>query len=324
MKRTVTLIFLAIFLSSCHSAQDKKGATGNENTICHFHAPTPPSITTDGEERLLWLLDHWWDDCFNQTGRTDSASILGIARPEIEQALVEYIQMLNYVDLKKAQEIEKSWFGKLEKMQEKQAEGSKAFLRYTEMVAKYLYDPNSPYRDEDLFLPFVQGLAASHYTAADMRPGYAYQARMCALNQKGQLVPDFVFKDINGRTHNLFGIKAEYTMLFFSNPGCSACKEIIESLQNRPWLDGFIADKTLAVVNVYIDDEVEEWKSYEHNYPRNWICGYDPNGTIREEQIYDVRAIPSLYLLDKDKKVIMKDAPTEKVLIYMDNIFDNK
>ena len=32
-----------------------------------------------------------------------------------------------------------------------------------------------------------------------------------------------------------------------------------------------------------------------------------------------MRAIPSLYLLDAEKRVLMKDAPVEKVLQYLDN-----
>jgi hypothetical protein len=35
------------------------------------------------------------------------------------------------------------------------------------------------------------------------------------------------------------------------------------------------------------------------------------------DQLYNVRAIPSLYLLDKDKAVIMKDAVTGNVIDFL-------
>jgi hypothetical protein len=38
---------------------------------------------------------------------------------------------------------------------------------------------------------------------------------------------------------------------------------------------------------------------------------------IRTENLYSVRAIPSLYLLDKEKRVIMKDAPEDRVFSYL-------
>ena len=45
--------------------------------------------------------------------------------------------------------------------------------------------------------------------------------------------------------------------------------------------------------------------------------GFDPDFVIRTEDLYDVRAIPSLYLLDADKTVIMKDAPENRVFRYL-------
>jgi hypothetical protein len=72
--------------------------------------------------------------------------------------------------------------------------------------------------------------------------------------------------------------------------------------------------------NVYIDEDISAWKAYEPVYPRTWVTGYEFAGIIREEQIYDVRAIPSLYLLDREYRIVMKDAPTERVLAFLDRI----
>ena len=52
-------------------------------------------------------------------------------------------------------------------------------------------------------------------------------------------------------------------------------------------------------------------------YPEEWLNGFDPDFVIRTDVLYNVRAIPSLYLLDKDKTVIMKDAVTERVLDFV-------
>ena len=84
-----------------------------------------------------------------------------------------------------------------------------------------------------------------------------------------------------------------------------------------------IENGILAIVNVYIDGEVDKWLDYEPNYPRNWLNGYDPSGIINEGELYYVRAIPSLYLLDSQKRVIMKDAPVERVLEFFDNMINS-
>lgn len=318
MKRFLTAAALVCMLVSCGG---RKGTSDEQAQRYRAFPETPvPSIYTEPSDRLGFALDHYWDEYFKGAGVTDSVAILGVKKDELENHLATYIGVLENAPMDKAQKSVEALFKAVEKRQEAEQDSSLFFLRFTETVARYLYDPNSPMRSEDFFLPFVRGLAASPFTRDDMRPGYAYQAGMCAINQFGEQVPDFQYKDISGRTHNLFGIKAAYTMLFFSNPGCEACKEIVDQITGRPYMESLIAGGMLAVVNIYIDQEIDAWKEYEPNYPRSWHTGYDHLYRIREEQIYDVRAIPSLYLLDGEKRVIMKDAPTEKVLAFLDNI----
>ena len=96
--------------------------------------------------------------------------------------------------------------------------------------------------------------------------------------------------------------------------------EIIDALQADPGIVQLVHSGALAVVNVYIDEDISAWKAYEPVYPRTWVTGYEFAGIIREEQIYDVRAIPSLYLLDREYRIVMKDAPTERVLAFLDRI----
>ena len=73
---------------------------------------------------------------------------------------------------------------------------------------------------------------------------------------------------------------------------------------------------TNAIVNrIMLDPEqVAIWEERMKEYPAEWINGYDPSFTIRQDRLYAVRAVPSLYLLDARKTVVLKDAPAERVL----------
>ena len=55
-------------------------------------------------------------------------------------------------------------------------------------------------------------------------------------------------------------------------------------------------------------------------YPEEWYNGFDPDLIIRNDLLYNVRAIPSLYLLDAEKRVILKDAPENKVFSILASI----
>ena len=69
----------------------------------------------------------------------------------------------------------------------------------------------------------------------------------------------------------------------------------------------------MAVLNIYIDEDLQGWRDYMPIYPEEWYNGFDPDLAIRTENLYDVRAIPSLYLLDEEKRVILKDAPENRL-----------
>ena len=132
-------------------------------------------------------------------------------------------------------------------------------------------------------------------------------------NKVGTVAADFRFSDKTGKIRTLHGIKAPMTLLFFSNPGCDACMNIINVLKGEPRIAQLIEDGRLAVLNIYIDEDIAAWRSYMPIYPDQWYNGFDPDLVIRTDDLYDVRAIPSLYLLDENKTVIMKDAPENRL-----------
>ena len=79
-----------------------------------------------------------------------------------------------------------------------------------------------------------------------------------------------------------------------------------------------ISAGNLAVLNIYIDEDIAAWRDYMPVYPEEWYNGFDPDYVIRTDMLYNVRAIPSLYLLDEDKTVIMKDAPESRVFSFIE------
>jgi hypothetical protein len=91
-------------------------------------------------------------------------------------------------------------------------------------------------------------------------------------------------------------------------------------MASTPEIASLIDEGRLQVVDIYIDQEIEDWKAHIPEYPAAWINGYDHNYAIRTDLLYNVRGIPSIYLLDKDKTVLMKDAVQEKVLTALMNL----
>ena len=309
-------LLLLVLLAACRNG---RGTTSAAPAPKPFPMVEVPGVYSAGEDRLAYAATHFWDRFFREDGVTDTALIRGVPKDQVEQALSNFIVLLNSEPKAQAQSQVAAFYEALETAQ-KADTASTQYLQITDLVEHYLYDPNSPYRDEDLFLPWVSGMAASEFISEDDRPGYIYQARTCAMNPYGAQAPDFVFRDLRGRAHHLYEVRGEYTLLFFSNPGCASCQQIIDDVMGRPYMEEYLRTGRVAVVNIYIDEDLEAWRAYAPKYPASWYSGYDPTLTIRDDRLYVVRAIPSLYLLDRDKNSLMKDAPTERVLALLDTI----
>lgn len=311
MRRLLAGIILVLLLVACGT----RSKTIKTKPTRSFPTVEIPAMLTETDDRLEYLANHYWDGFFNGDWPTDSSMVRGVVSEELQRSLATYIGLLLEMPVQQAQQQVGKFFNKIEASAD-----SLVFLQLTDLAVSYLYDPNSPLRSEDLYLPFVEGLTRSPYTRIEKLRGYKFELSQCRLNPYGSQVPDFDYKDINERLHSLYELKASYTMLFFSNPGCTACKEIMDQISTREYIDAMISDGTLAILNIYIDGEVDKWREYVSNYPSNWHNGYDHKQVINTDQLYFVRAIPSLYLLDKDKRVIGKDLPIERALSFLDKI----
>ena len=312
------IMLCALITVGCKGCRGSKEAAFRPH---HFPSmPVPPAVITEPREKTEYVASNYWDEFLAKSYPCDSGLVNGVSADEVEKALGTYVTLLERscpIDF--GRKAMADFFDKVERFEAADT-SSNVFEFFEEMVPKYLYDPNSPVRNEDLYLPFVSRLAASEYVDPDMKPAYDHDSRMCSLNMIGSPAADFIFTDLSGRRHTLYGIKAETTLLFFTNPGCPACKEIMESLTSDGKIAALVASGRLAVANIYIDNELDRWREYASVYPKDWYNGYDQSYIIRSDVTYCVRAIPSLYVLDSEKKVIMKDAPVEVVVPYLDNL----
>ena len=272
-------------------------------------------------ERAAWAAAHFWDR-FTDTARVyacDSVTVNGVALEALEAQMGNFASLLGQVPLAEGGRAAAHLYDRIDAFERKYPE-SNVFEELCRLTRHYLYDPNSPVRNEDLYGPFVERLGASDLIDSGYRMGYEWDARMCALNRVGTPAADFAFTDTKGRVRTLYGVKAEYTLLIFGNPGCKACRELTEAMAETPEVAALVSGGRLQVVDVYIDQETDDWKAHAAEYPADWINGYDHRYAIRTDLLYNVRCIPSIYLLDASKTVLMKDAVETDVLTALCNL----
>ena len=313
MKRLTSIFvtILALFALACGPKKTQAPAPVTRD----FPMMEIPRMITDPSERLEWLCSHFWDR-FTATDslyHCDSVTVNGVLLEQVEGQVGTFATLAQQIPLPSGKKAMRGLYDRLETFQLAHPEGN-VLPEVVGLISHYFYDPNSPVRSEDLYQPFVSALAESALIREDYRVRYAWDAKVCSLNPTGSVASDFVFIDTAGRRRTLHSVKAELTLLIFANPDCKACRDLMELMNAYPEIQASIASGKLKVVDIYIDEDIASWKAHKAEYPALWLCGYDPSFTIRRDRLYSVRAIPSIYLLDAKKTVLLKDATPERLL----------
>lgn len=267
-----------------------------------FPYPEIPTVLQTPAERGAYLLEHYWDG-INFTDTTL------IHKPDItEQGFANFIDMLPRVDSVAAERGVETFVVR--------TFGSKGIPTnvtnyFDKLTDHYLYDPNSPMRSDVLYAMFLRHMLKHGTTFGTAeRERMAYRLRNVIKNLPGTVATDFSYIDRQGLRRTLHTTEGEYTMLYFNDPNCENCHEITAEFSQDSLLT---ANPRLTVLAVYPDEDTELWRQKPQPFPKTWIDAYSPKGEINTLQLYFIRATPTIYLLDKDKRVILKD-PTPQTL----------
>lgn len=294
MYRTLVLILAAVGLAACGGRAPRRPAATTAETPAVFLPAIAPAALAP-EERVEWLRWHYWDNF-------DFADTTFLARADTLQlfeAYARYVQLLFSVPTDGAP---------MDSLM-RRAAVSRPMLDYFAMLAdQVLGDPNSPLRNDEFYIPVLRAQLSSPWYDEYERLAPEYRLLLASQNRIGQPANDFRYTLASGATGSLYGLRAEYVLLFINNPGCPMCREIREAISASPMLTELIEHGRLRVLALYPDENLDEWRAYREQIPASWINAYDDGCVLREKGLYDLSAIPSLYLLDAQKRVLVKDA----------------
>lgn len=131
----------------------------------------------------------------------------------------------------------------------------------------------------------------------------------------GRVLPPPTVSDTLRRPIAFQTIKADYTVVFFYDPHCGHCRESAPKLQK--FVDAY-KGKGVEVVAIAIDQTPDEWKKFIREFKLGKaINGYDYNYRTDYRRQYDVWTTPTVYVLDKNKKIIARKLPVESIEDFM-------
>ena len=301
-------IVLIVLCSACGNTQYHKvqaaDVQSHRDTISTFVLPTIPNILTEPEARASYLVEHYWD-------YTNFADTNYIHHPDIvEQAWVNYIDLMKLVPYSTAE-------SSLTNMFNDKGKHKKCYLYLMELAEKYLYEPNSPMRNEELYIPTLKAILNSHVLDESEKIRPRNRLELALRNRQGTPATDFSYTLASGKQGTLYTLEAPYILLYINNPGCHACEETLNELRNNTTITQMVANGQMTILSLYPDEDLNEWKKYLNVFPAEWINAYDAKQRLTKQRLYDLKAIPTLYLLGKDKTVLLKDASVSQIAHYL-------
>lgn len=133
--------------------------------------------------------------------------------------------------------------------------------------------------------------------------------------------PPLTLTDPAGKKVSVQAIDANYTVLFFFAPTCGHCKEaspVLKAFYDKNKANG------IKVMAISTEHNMEEWKSFVKTYHlEELINGYDALNQIDFNRKFDVVTTPTIYILDKNKKIIARKMPVEQLEDFL-NYYQNK
>ncbi len=299
--RNFTLLLLALIAVGCGGQKSKKSESEKPQTV-HFKRVMPPVQSTP-EAQFQYMVDHYWD-------RFDFADTLFIERVDSVEMMRVYAEYIaTYVGPYNGEPVARLM---------KRASVSRKMLDYfATMSEKLFHDPNSPLRSDELYIPVLEAQIAAPFYDQYEKMVPQYDLALASQNRIMKKANDFRYTVASGRTSNLYSLKADFVLIYINNPGCPMCRQIQEQLVASHIVADALKDGRLKILAIYPDEDLTLWR--EHPLPKSWINGYDKGRRLEKDRLYDLRAIPAMYLVDREKKVLVKDSTSvpeiERVIV---------
>ncbi len=149
-------------------------------------------------------------------------------------------------------------------------------------------------------------------------------------NIMGTPASDILLPDSSNKMNALYDLSADFTLVVFWDPTCGHCKEVL------PRLDSFFRAKwkgegmKIYAVARETDGNKTDWLNFiSQKSLKDWVHVFYSKAEDKARieanipgysQLYDVQSFPTLYLLDKDKRIVAKKLSVDQI----DDILDVK
>lgn len=269
---------------------------GSEQIVIEplFDYPSPPEEMENLGERSDYVMDHFWDSLnVKNKGTVDQNAL--------NHAFETYATAMQWADVSKVFDSTDALLKRIEK-------NPVLMLQMARAAEEVLYGPRASMWIDDVYLRYAKAVVKNKKVDRSRKLRFERQIRSLETSAVGQKAPEFDFTKRDGRPAHYFPMSTP-TVLYFGDPDCFDCRMGKLKMETDLEFADLVKEGKLNVVYI-IPDAEEGWADKVSDYNPKWAVG-----TASDiDEIFDLRLTPSIYLIDKEGKVIAKNITPEQAV----------
>ena len=176
-------------------------------------------------------------------------------------------------------------------------------LVFADDIQKRFFDPNSPLRNDRLYaIALEREKECRSWTSFDLKR-ISWAQKLLESNSVGSVVNDIALGGYKETTlHSLIDRPA---VLLLYGEKCAACLNLIDAAGKSGTLLEKSRTGEIRLVSLYVGEDPEEYTGHAQQLD-GWENYFDLLSAMSSTVVFDMRLIPSLYLIDADRTVLVR------------------
>lgn len=302
----VSLVFSALLLAGgrveeAHAVSVERMAPADSSAVAGLPLPSVPPTLRTVPERAAYVLAHFWDGMdFRDTLRSRNRAFM-------EQHFADFLSLFPHADTA-------ALAPAVHRLMVRAESDRTAYGLLAEMAEKYLYEWASPMVNEEYFILFLEELVRTPMGSQAEKARAVSLLEVAKKNRRGSVAADFTYLSGDGKKHTLHGTACRRLLMVFYDPDCAHCWEVLAEIAADAVLDEEFRTGRLTLLAVDAEGDRSAWTLTRDRLPDEWLVGFDADGAIHSRALYVMPSMPALYLLDGDKRVLLKDTTLEAIV----------
>lgn len=257
-----------------------------------FEYPMAPENIETLNGKSNYLMEHFWD-------AMDFKKKEAVDQNAVNDAMRVYATPLRWADKQKAD-------ASVTKLLDKLSKNPTLLLQFTKGAEEALYSQRAEIWIDEVYIKFLEAVEKNKKIPKERKKRYLEQLTSLSNTLNGARTPDFTFEGRNGSRHTYTPMSTA-TLIIFGDPKATDWRLARLRLEtNVPLMQA--VEKGKVNILYIVTKEDKDWEDTVASYPSNWTVGYAP----QVGSIFDIRVVPSIYVIDSEGKIMMKNSPLDQ------------